>query len=148
MDPTPQTSAAAPPPATPNSADRPPQAGKKAGWLSWLRRKLTWRKVGVLAGLLVIGLIGGIAIWLHFCYAVAEVMAIRVKEFSNAEYPEDPANRSVHFGAYSGRKLKLVRKDPSHFDFILEPTNEHTATVIFRDIDVSLMTPSEPAWTK
>src|SRR5262249_23653847 len=66
----------------------------------------------------------------------------------NAQYPEDPALRSVHFGQYSGRRLKLLQRDPTHFDFALEPLRKHVATVVFRDVDVSLMTPSEPVWVK
>src|SRR5207249_4462928 len=75
-------------------------------------------------------------------------MVIPIKEFTAAEYPEDPAEQSTHFGQYSGRNLKLIQKDDAHFDFVLEPANEHTATITFRDVDVSLMTPSEPDWTK
>ena len=93
---------------------------------------------------------GGAAFWLWFehRYAVAAVMDIPVKEFSNAEYREDPAVRSLHFGQYSRRKLKLVQRDDTHFDFVLESTDPPTATVAFSGIDVSLMTPGEPAWIK
>ena len=75
-------------------------------------------------------------------------MAIPVREFSNVEYPEDPALRSIHYGKYSGRSLILVQKDETHFDFIFKPTDPHTATFTFPNVDVSLMTPSEPEWTK
>lgn len=86
--------------------------------------------------------------WLYRRYAVAAEMEIPVKEYSNAEYPEDPANRSVHYGQYSNRKLRLVKRYESHFDFIIEPTNSETAKIVFKNIDVSLMTPSEPEWTR
>lgn len=75
-------------------------------------------------------------------------MTIPLEEFSPADYPEDPAGKSVHFGRYADRTLKLVKKDETHFDFVFEPTHEHTATVTFKDVDVSLMTPSLPAWVK
>jgi uncharacterized membrane protein YdjX (TVP38/TMEM64 family) len=103
----------------------------------------------VLAGvfLLVGCLIGGV-FWFRARYAIDRSMDIRVQEFTNASYPEDPAFRSTHFGEYTGRRLQLVQKDATHFDFHLEPTNGHTAKVVFRNIDVSLMTPSEPAWTR
>jgi hypothetical protein len=75
-------------------------------------------------------------------------MTVPIREFSRAEYPEDPANQSVHHGRYSGRRLVLKQKDETHFDFIFEPGHPHIAKVSFRDIDVSLMTPSLPHWTK
>jgi hypothetical protein len=75
-------------------------------------------------------------------------MQVPVREFSNAEYPEDPANRSLHHGQYNGRTLRLVKKDDTHFDFIFEPQHAHVAEVVFRDVDVSLMTPSLPEWTR
>jgi hypothetical protein len=75
-------------------------------------------------------------------------MTVPIKEFSRAEYPEDPANHSVHHGKYVGRRLVLKQKDETHFDFIFEPKYPHIARVIFRDIDVSLMTPSLPEWTR
>ena len=81
-------------------------------------------------------------------YHAADVMAVPMKEFSRAEYPEDPANHSEHHGKYSGRRLVLKRNDETHFDFIFEPKYRHIAKVMFRDIDVSLMTPSLPVWTR
>jgi hypothetical protein len=96
--------------------------------------------------LFVIGITAGR--WLHRRYAIEPEMKIPIKEFSTAEYPEDPADRSVHFGKYNGRTLQLVQKDDTRFDFIFLPQHEHTATVIFRDVDVSLLTPGEPEWTK
>ena len=81
-------------------------------------------------------------------YGTSETMTIPIKEFSTADYPEDPAGKSVHSGRYADRRLKLIKKDDSHFDFIFEPLNQHTATVIFKNVDVSLMTPSTPEWIR
>ena len=81
-------------------------------------------------------------------YNISDTMIIPVREFSTAEYPEDPAGKSVQFGRYADRKLKLVKRDATHFDFVLEPLNNHTATVIVKNVDVSIMTPNEPAWVK
>ena len=81
-------------------------------------------------------------------YAVSDAVKIDLEEVTAADYPEDPAGRSVHYGRYADRRLKLVQRDETHFDFILEPTQDHTATVTFKNVDVSLMTPNEPAWVK
>lgn len=119
-----------------------------------LRKLIQWknkprpRTVGIAVVVLLSGAVVALAARQQLRYRVAEVMEIPVREFTNVEYPEDPAGRSVHFGQYSGRALTLVQKDDSHFDFIFKPTNPNTATLSFRNVDVSLMTPSLPEWTK
>jgi len=106
------------------------------------------RRVAAVGALLVIVVACGLAWWFLARYAYSDVMRVPIREFSTAEYPEDPAARSPHFSEYSGRTLRLVRKGETRFDFVFEPTNRHTATVTFRDVDVSLMTPGEPSWTR
>lgn len=123
---------------------KPTTVHKIGMWRSRVRR----RTVGLVIGVLLVLAIGGLAVRQHLRYAVAEVMEVPIREFTNAEYPEDPSLRSVHHGQYTGRTLTLVQKDDTHFDFIFKPTNPHTATVTFHNVDVSLMTPSEPEWTK
>jgi uncharacterized membrane protein YdjX (TVP38/TMEM64 family) len=82
-------------------------------------------------------------------YRTADEMALPLTNFSNAEYPEDPANRSVHLGQYNRRSLRLVRHaDGVHFDFVLEPGDAQTARVTWRDVDLRLMTPGLPEWTR
>jgi hypothetical protein len=106
-------------------------------------------RVGVAVGLGVAVLLFGVgACALLTNYSAPDRMTIPVTEFSTADYPEDPSNRSVHYGRFADRSLTLVQRDDTHFDFILEPTNAHTATVIFRNVDVSLMTPTLPAWVR
>ncbi len=117
-----------------------------------IRKLLQWQVrlrhvVYAVAGLLVMAVLA-IGVRTYFRYATAETMEIAVQEFSNAEYSEDPSGRSVHHGQYDGRTLTLVKKDDTHFDFIFEPQHEHISRIVFRDVDVSLMTPSLPEWTK
>ncbi|MDA0832082.1 MAG: hypothetical protein O2955_03780 [Planctomycetota bacterium] len=81
-------------------------------------------------------------------YHTAEAMTIPVQEFSNVEYPEDPSGRSVHLGKYQGRRLTLTHKTGTLFDFDFVPLDPHVARVVFHDVDVSLMTPNVPEWTK
>ncbi len=111
-------------------------------WQKWLRRCLRGGTV-----VLLIALVAG-GWWLRQRYATSTDMPITIREFSNAEYPEDPADRSPVYGRYHGRKLRLLRRDTTHFDFVFEPTDDSTARVVFKNVDVSLMTPGEPEWTK
>ncbi len=112
------------------------------------RRRVSIRTL-LLAGavLLLAGAAGGIA-WFFSRYRTSAEMIVPVREMSAAEYPEDPAERSVFHGRYNGRRLRLVQKDGTHFDFVFEPRDAATATIIVRDVDVSLMTPSLPEWAK
>jgi uncharacterized membrane protein YdjX (TVP38/TMEM64 family) len=118
-----------------------------------LRKVIQWRiRLRTIAIALVLLLVAGVAaaaVRTHFRYSTPQDMTVAVKEYTNAEYPEDPANRSVHFGKYNNRTLKLMRHpDGVTFDFILGPTNADTARITWRDVDLRLMTPSLPEWTK
>jgi hypothetical protein len=113
-------------------------------WLPWGGR----RQLMVIAAMLVLLLVAAVGVRTFLRYSLTNVMEVPVREYSNAEYPENPAAQSVHHGKYNGRMLTLVQKDATHFDFILTPKHPHIAKIVFRDVDVSLMTPSLPAWTK
>jgi hypothetical protein len=115
---------------------------KQARWRIWRRR---FERGGLLV--VVISLVAG-GWWLRQRYAVATEMTIAIREYSNAEYPEDPADRSTAFGKYRGRTLRLIQRDTTQFDFVFEPTDRNTAKIVFKNIDVCLMTPGEPEWTK
>lgn len=92
--------------------------------------------------------VSGLGVWTYCRYRAAREMDIAVREFSDRDYLENPALRSVQYGKYSGRRLTLVQRDDSHFDFIFAPAQSRVAEVAFRDVDVSLMTPSLPEWAR
>lgn len=75
-------------------------------------------------------------------------MLIAVREFDKKEYPDDPALLSSYHGQYSHQKLILKQKDQTHFDFVFLPTNAKSATITFKNIDASLMTPGLPNWAR
>lgn len=104
-------------------------------------------RVSLLALAIVLPLSG---IWayrhFHLRYQYSDQMVVPIQEVSTADYPEDPAARSVHYGQYNGRRLRLIQRDDRHFDFVFESDQDHTAEITLRNIDVSLMTPSVPPW--
>ena len=78
-------------------------------------------------------------------YAVSDCMDVEVTEYSPCEYPDDPAPHSTQYGRYDGRSLQLIdRGDGCHFDFIFNPHCKNTARIVFRNVDVSIMTPTLP----
>lgn len=118
-------------------------------WICWqaaYRTKLLALS-GVIVSMLAVAAAAGY-VYVSNRYRIREVMEVPVTEFSNVQYPEDPAHWSTHYSNYNGRKLTLVRKDATHFDFILEPLHPFIARIEIRDMDVSLMTPNLPEWAK
>jgi uncharacterized membrane protein YdjX (TVP38/TMEM64 family) len=113
-----------------------------------VQRRVHWRSVVIAFGALLLAAAAAAGVRTYFRYRTANEMEVAVREFSNAEYPEDPAHRSRHYGQYQGRTLTLVKKEGTRFDFVFKPEHPHIATVVFKDVDVSLMTPSLPEWTK
>jgi hypothetical protein len=113
-----------------------------------LLKAVRWRTVALAALALLSGSAAWGGWWWHNRYWIADEMQIPIREYDAAGYPEDPGERSVHLCQYSGRTLKLVRRDSTHFDFVFVPLHEHVAQVTFKNVDVSLMTPGEPEWTK
>jgi hypothetical protein len=111
---------------------------------AWPRR---WIRRSLVGGLLLALCGGGGALAYRQTtrYRVSEEMTLPIREFTNREYPEDPAPRSVQHGRYHGRRLRLLRRDDTHFDFVFEPLRPGVATVAFRNVDVSLLTPAAPA---
>lgn len=112
---------------------------------SLLKQLPKWRLVLGTTGLFSI-LIGGILFLSR--YNTADNMAIPLKELSKNEYPENPGDMSSYYRQYADRRLTLVKKDETHFDFVLEPTNPHTAKIVFKNVDVSLFVPKNPDWVK
>ncbi|WP_339376172.1 hypothetical protein [Calothrix sp. NIES-2098] len=75
-------------------------------------------------------------------------MAIELQELSNADYPANPAQLSKNFQRYSSRKLTIIKRDTTHFDFVLEPTNTKTAKIVIKNVDLKLFVPKVPEWVK
>ncbi len=114
--------------------------------MAFFRKRL--KAIVVLLSILFVITIAMGGRWFYKRYQISNTMTIPVTEFSNSEYPEDPSNRSIHYGRYSGRELMLVKRDETHFDFVFQPSHKHVAKVIFKNIDLSLFVPTAPAWTK
>ncbi|SRR5579883_366463 len=81
-------------------------------------------------------------------YEAGAQVSVPITELSKSEYPENPADLSTRYRQYANRKLTLVKRDTTHFDFVLEPTNQHTAKIVFKNVDVSLFVPKEADWVK
>ena len=107
-----------------------------------------WRKVLGWSGLLLLlGGCVGVGMFLSR-YTTGKETIVDIYEFPTFEYAEDPSGRSPYYSEYKGRRLKLVQRDDKHFDFIFEPLEEHVAKVVFKNVDVSLLTPGLPEYAK
>ena len=108
-------------------------------------KKLKRVAIILLISLLLVLIIGGD--WFFSRYKTADQMTIALQELSKTEYPENPGDLS-HYREYTDRKLSIIKKDANHFDFVLEPTNQQTAKLVFKNIDVSLLVPKVPDWAR
>jgi hypothetical protein len=112
-----------------------------------LHQRLKWvLLLGATGTLSLLAIIAGILFFSR--YNATDRMTVPVKEFSKSEYPENPADLSTHYRQYANRQLTLIKKDATHFDFVLEPTNKRTAKIVFKNVDVSLFVPTVPDWAK
>jgi len=102
----------------------------------------------IFLAVVALGLTAGFFAWQQRKYAVADTMVIPLREFSMAEYPENPAELSVATGRYGKRSLTLVKKDDTHFDFLLEPGDDRTEKVVWKNVDVALFATSQPTCTR
>lgn len=82
-------------------------------------------------------------------HGYSQCMEVPVTEYCACHYPDDPSPHGTRFGCYQGRKLTLVAGcDGKHFNFIFESDDPRIARIVFRDVDVSLMTPGLPEYVR
>lgn len=93
-------------------------------------------------------IIATLLLYINNKYSTKHLMQIAIKEYNKQTYPDDPANKLFNYGKYSYKELILTQNDKTHFTFTFVPNNINTATLILKNIDVSLMTPSIPNWIK
>ena len=92
--------------------------------------------------------VGAGALYFFSRYTVSKETAVEVTELPTFQYADDPSGRSPYYSEYEGRRLKLMQLDETHFDFVFEPLDDHLAKIVFKNVDVSLMTPNLPEYTK
>lgn len=111
-------------------------------------RRRWFKRIAFALGVVIVAAALGGVWWFRARYAIAERMDVPIREFTKFEYAADPGARSIFCGQYQGRRLILVQRDDVHFDFVVEPLHDHIAKIVFKNVDVSRMTPGVPEWTK
>src|SRR5262249_34389569 len=110
---------------------------------------LTWTRSLVLGGaLLVMGLMFGGAAWFHARYDEAREQTVPLITFSNAEYPEDPEDRSRAFGNYPHRNLQIHQTGDTRYRFVLQPASSHAATIEVSEVDLAYVVAAVPPWVR
>lgn len=90
----------------------------------------------------------GSAAWFHGRYDDAPTQIVPLLHFSNAEYPEDPELRSVHFGSYPHRAITIQHLGDTRFRFLIEPASDRATTIELPEVDLAHMVASVPPWVK
>ena len=57
-------------------------------------------------------------------YASPAEATLVLTELSNSDYPEEPGTKSINYRRFNDRTLRIVRRDATHFDFFVQPTND------------------------
>jgi hypothetical protein len=124
---------------------RYPALGQQKSQNSFLAHTRRLAAIGSLMGLAI----ATYALYAFFSrYTAKSTETPTIKEFTNAEYPANPAALSQNFGRYSQRNLSIIQRDATHFDFVLESKDPNNAKILLKNIDVSLFTPKIPSWVK
>ena len=97
--------------------------------------------------LLAVTVVSGIA-WFGSRYDDAPAQTVTLRAFSNAEYPEDPEERSQAFGNYSHRALHIQRLGDTRFRLLLEPSSNHATTIELPEVDLAHFVAAVPTWVK
>lgn len=92
-------------------------------------------------------LIGGVW-WSHLRYDEAPDQTVALTAFSNAEYPEDPEARSLAFGNYPHRALRIQRLGETRYRFLIEPESDHATTIELPEVDLAHFVAAVPPWVK
>ncbi|BAZ02118.1 hypothetical protein NIES37_61260 [Tolypothrix tenuis PCC 7101] len=116
--------------------------------LSRLSLRVTKKRIVFTSLILFLVSISLGSFWFYNRYKVANKMVAKLQELSNAEYPANPALLSKNYQRYSNRQLTIIKRDDTHFDFVLEPKNETTAKIVIKNIDLKLLVPKTPEWLK
>jgi hypothetical protein len=110
--------------------------------------KVTKKQILFSTLILFLGLLGLGGFWFQSRYKFDNKMTVKLKELSNVDYPANPAPLGKNFQRYTNRKLTIIKIDETHFDFVLEPTDAKTAKIIIKNVDLELLAPKVPEWTK
>ncbi len=105
------------------------------------------RRLFVLLRVLILMAIGG-AIWFQVRYHDAPTQSVALTTFSDAEYPEDPEERSAVFGTYPHRRLVIQKTSETQFRFVIEPASDHATRIEIVDVDLAHFVAAVPPWVK
>jgi hypothetical protein len=97
---------------------------------------------------LAIGLAFGAVAWFHARYDDTREQTVPLTTFSNAEYPEDPEDRSREFGNYPHRSLQIQQTGDTRFRFVLQPTSSRAAAIELFDVDLAHFVAAVPPWVR
>ena len=106
------------------------------------------RTIGIGASALTALTVLSGAAWFQFRYNDSPDQTIELIAFSNADYPEDPENRSRLFGNYPHQLLRIQQTRDTRFRFLIKPASRHSSTIELLDVDLAHFVAAVPPWIK
>lgn len=103
-----------------------------------------------LTGILLSGTLAALSgtWWVQIRYDDAPDQTVQLRAFSNAEYPEDPEDRSLAFGNYPHSTLRIQQIGETQFRFLLEPGSDHATAIELPEVDLAHIVAAVPPWVK
>jgi hypothetical protein len=96
----------------------------------------------------VLALAFGGAAWFHTRYDGSPDQTVRLRSFSNAEYPEDPEARSLVFSNYPHQHVRIQQIADTRFRFLLQPASPHATVIELTEVDLAHLVAAVPPWVK
>lgn len=93
-------------------------------------------------------LVGGGLLWFHARYDEAPAQTVGLAAFGNAEYPEAPEDRSLVFGNYPHRALRIEKVGDTRFRFVIEPASDQAARIELPEVDLAHFVAAVPPWVR
>ena len=116
------------------------------GDLGKKRKLLAW--VGIFCFGVVLVVLACVRVYSYARYHTKKTMTVSVQEFTPEAYPDNPATLSQFHGQYSHPHVTIQQNKDKSFDLVFLPGNDKSAKIVFKKVDVGLMTPSVPNWVK
>ncbi|MDF1645405.1 MAG: hypothetical protein P1U61_00270 [Legionellaceae bacterium] len=114
----------------------------------WEKKRKRWVWLSLFCVVMIVIFLVCAQVYLYKRYHTQKNMTVAVQTFTPEEYPDNPAHLSQHYGEYSHPHLVIQENKDKSFNLVFLPGNAKSAKILFKQIDIGLMTPSVPEWVK
>ncbi|MBI4400311.1 MAG: hypothetical protein HY581_01620 [Nitrospirae bacterium] len=86
--------------------------------------------------------------WFQSRYDDTPDQSVTLRAYSNADYPEDPEDRSTVFGNYPHWSLRIQQIGETRFRFLIEPASDRATAIELPEVDLAHFVAAVPPWVR